>query len=1147
MPAIPACPEPQQLRHLLLGELPEPEAERLEQHLAECKRCDETLDTLKAEDTMVEAIRARAAAGDDPERHLVQELIARVRKLRPPDASSDTHGDLPAASGQPIVEALTLPPTGPPEAQSGAGPQELYDFLAPPQRPDELGRLGHYRVLKLLGAGGMGSVFLAEDPQLERQVALKVMKPVLAVSESASKRFVREARATAAIENDHIVTIHQVGEDRGVPFIAMQFLHGETLEDRLQRIESDRRAGGVSPLMPVPEVLRIGREIAEGLAAAHDRGLMHRDIKPANIWLESRLQPVGVSALPAAMPPKGGTPTRVKIVDFGLARAASGESSNLTQQGAIIGTPAYMAPEQANAQALDPRCDLFSLGCVLYRMTTGELPFKGSTPLDTLLAVIDHTPKPPRELNPQLPEGVERLVLKLLEKDPAKRLPSAHKVIEIITAMEQKLAEVQAKPAAPRVKTTRPASDAPARVPGVERSEPPVSLPTGPDKLGARRLDPIRVKLSVSRVLAGSLTQQATRPQVSNSFSPSARPWPRGETRPQQGVTLNLMRMGARRLDPSHPAGAGEPSKPRAPAGVAGKPAAPALPLTIARFKRWVPLTAAVAMLLLAGVFFAPQIIRIVTNKGVIVVEAADKDVELSVKGDALTIRDQETDQTYQLKIGRQNIPAGDYWLEVTSDAGLDVDTPEFKITRNGKQVVKVSLEKAVSGTSTAQSQPSTGWHGWPADAPPPAIAPFDAATAQRHQEAWAKYLKIDVEFTNSLGMKFRLIPPGEFKMGSTLAEIAEIEEALMHVGEDKRWQQFIESEGPKHKVILTEPIYLGVHEVTQADYEKVMGKNPSYFATTGPDKASVEKVAGMDTTSHPVEGVSWNDAAEFCVKLSQQEKLKPFYFRAGETVTPLDGTGYRLPSEAEWEFACRAGTTTKYWIGDKDEELVRAGWFGTNGGRTHAVGELKGNPFGLYDIHGNVWEWVQDRWKPTYYGQFQEMAAINPDGPFSAGSPRVHRGGDWHDNASYCRASYRNAIDATFRINLIGFRVSLVWGVSRVAGKDTATSTTSDRDRRAAEWVLSIGGNIKIKENGQERQTGAVGDLPRGAFELTVGDLNSNPKVSDAGLAHFKDCKNLTWLVLSNTHVSDAGVAHFKDCKNLMVLHLGGTQVSDA
>ena len=348
-------------------------------------------------------------------------------------------------------------------------------------------------------------------------------------------------------------------------------------------------------------------------------------------------------------------------------------------------------------------------------------------------------------------------------------------------------------------------------------------------------------------------------------------------------------------------------------------------------------------------------------------------------------------------------------------------------------QRTKDGKESATAKLVPKEDKPAVvakGWQGWPANAPPPAIAPFDAKQAKKHQAAWAKYLKLEVEYTNTIGMKFILIPPGEFTMGSTPAEI---EEALKFVGEHKHWQECIKSEVPQHKVILTQPIYLGVHEVTQGQYEKVMGHNPSWFAATGQGK---DQVAGMDEATHPVRTVSWNDAAEFCAKLSEQETTEAVLFPVhGETVTPLDGTGYRLPTEAEWEFACRAGTTTKYWTGDRDEALPQAGWCGMNSGsRTHAVGELKANPFGLFDIHGNIWEWVQDGWEPTYYEQFKEMPALNPNGPSSAGSQRVIRGGNWHYPASYCCASDRYAYPPAYRDPYTGFRVALVAGVSRVS-----------------------------------------------------------------------------------------------------------------
>src|SRR5262249_29089717 len=187
---------------------------------------------------------------------------------------------------------------------AGAGERELCHLLAPPRAPGELGRLGPYRVLEVLGVGGMGVVFRAEDPELARPVALKAMLPAAAARDSSRQRFLREARAAAAIKHDHIVAVYQVGEDRGVPFLAMEFLEGEPLDVRLAR----------EGTLPAAEVLRLGREIALGLAAAHKRGLIHRDIKPANIWLEAETG-------------------RAKILDFGLARAAGGEEAQLTQPG----------------------------------------------------------------------------------------------------------------------------------------------------------------------------------------------------------------------------------------------------------------------------------------------------------------------------------------------------------------------------------------------------------------------------------------------------------------------------------------------------------------------------------------------------------------------------------------------------------------------------------------------------------------------------------------------------------------------------------------------------------------------------------------------------------------------------------------------
>jgi WD40 repeat protein/serine/threonine protein kinase len=325
-----------------------------------------------------------------------------LRALRPAgdrEGPSDADGSSAGAGHTMVCPASSEPTTA-------LDTRDLIDFLAPPEAPDELGRLGPYRVRRVLGKGGMGVVFHAEDPQLGRPVALKAMLPALAASDDARRRFLREGRAAAAISHDHVVPVFAVGQDRGVPFLAMPLLQGESLEDRLRR----------EAALPVAEVLRVGREIAAGLAAAHERGLVHRDVKPANVWLE-------------------GSQGRVKILDFGLARAVS-DGPQLTREGALIGTPAFMSPEQVNGRPVDARGDLFSLGCVLYQMATGRQPFAGPDTTSTLLAVSHCRPRPPEQVRPGLAPALCALILHLLAKNPDDRPASAGAVIAMVAAIE---------------------------------------------------------------------------------------------------------------------------------------------------------------------------------------------------------------------------------------------------------------------------------------------------------------------------------------------------------------------------------------------------------------------------------------------------------------------------------------------------------------------------------------------------------------------------------------------------------------------------------------------------------------------------------------------------------------------------------------
>ncbi len=294
-------------------------------------------------------------------------------------------------------------------------PGELTRMLAPPQAPDEIGRLGPFRVLGVIGRGGMGVVFRAEDPHLERLVALKAMLPALGDSTESRRRFLREARMAAAVSDENVVRIHQVGEVNEIPFLTMEFLEGESLDARLQH----------GPRLSLAEILRIGRETALGLAAAHKCGLVHRDIKPGNLWLE-------------------GERGRVKILDFGLARPR-GDKTNLTKTGAIMGTPAFMAPEQARGRDIDQRCDLFSLGCVLYLLCTGEPAFKGPDPIAIVSSLALETPRPPHEINAAVPPGLSALIMRLLAKKPEDRPATAQEVARELAALAREPATTAVK------------------------------------------------------------------------------------------------------------------------------------------------------------------------------------------------------------------------------------------------------------------------------------------------------------------------------------------------------------------------------------------------------------------------------------------------------------------------------------------------------------------------------------------------------------------------------------------------------------------------------------------------------------------------------------------------------------------------------
>lgn len=367
------CPRLADIERLLADPHEEQAWEALARHLDSCPACRQRVETLSRVGTLV----------DD----------------RPGDW--DLRSSSTSLALARVMEQLQATPPEGAAVASSPPPGSRLSFLQPADDPGFIGRMGNYLVRRLIGHGGVGIVLEAIDPLLKRTVAIKMLSPWTVLDDEAKGRFLREAQSAAALMHENVVTIHSVDQAGQTPFLVLEYVAGESLDDRLSR----------QGKLPLAEVVRIGAEVARGLAAAHAKGLIHRDIKPANILLVEGSD-------------------QAKIADFGLAKSAGEDALTIT--GTLLGTPEFMSPEQACGQEPDERSDIFSLGAVLYVAATGVSPFRGPSVLDTLDRVRRCQPQPLSQIDPALPEWFCALMHRLLAKDPQQRLGWASAVAAML-------------------------------------------------------------------------------------------------------------------------------------------------------------------------------------------------------------------------------------------------------------------------------------------------------------------------------------------------------------------------------------------------------------------------------------------------------------------------------------------------------------------------------------------------------------------------------------------------------------------------------------------------------------------------------------------------------------------------------------------
>jgi formylglycine-generating enzyme required for sulfatase activity/serine/threonine protein kinase len=818
------------------------------------------------------------------------------------------------------------------------------------------GRFGRYRIIRALGKGAMGTVHLAEDTHIERQIALKTPHFTEDPTGEQAERFFREARAAGNLRHPNICPIYDFGQIDGKYFISMAYIEGRPLSAFIQ------------PDQPQTErqILIVVRKLALALQEAHDHQIVHRDLKPANIMVDRKGEPI--------------------IMDFGLARHIRREDDiRLTQTGNIIGTPAYMSPEQVEGEPdkIGPATDQYSLGVILYELLTAQLPFRGSV-IAVMGQILTKELTPPSQLRPDLDRRIEVVCLKMMAKTRSERFASLKAVADELAAILKRPAERTIFKEPPVSSTGPPLADRKGSnvvAPPILKSLKPktvaesdlVSVEELARKCYSRRdfeqVIQIIERIPEERRSAGveALLEMARDKADEIAFLiceiDEAERFNDAQAALKKAEKLQRIKPGHHRSLEIQKKFSGYGEGDAARIGVLDKSHRPL------EGGSWIPWSLLAFGLAIFGVMTV--VIVLYLGRTVVVIDIKDPGVEVAVKGTPMIVMGPDKQSV--------KVVPGDQELTITC-AGFETTTKRFTIQKGGTKAVTVSIvnsklvarleNEIVPLTPANEEQTPSATTGRTKPLVPVRHAPKEPTTAT-----------LPPRFKNGLGMEFVLVPRGKSWLGG--------------------------GGGPpgNKEVAIANDFYLGTYEVTQEAWEKVTKHTPSWFSRTGGGKDMVKDITNAELKRFPVENVSWDDTEVFLEHLNKDKET---------------GWVYRLPKEAEWEYACRGGPLSDKFESaydfyfEKPTNVLFAEQanfeHGTGMRRTCRVGSYKPNRLGLYDMCGNVWEWCDDA----------EQAA---DGA----SLRVARGGCWVAPSGRCRAVDRDAGPPSRRDNNLGLRVARV------------------------------------------------------------------------------------------------------------------------